>query len=562
VQKSQPSTNAISSFSAFQAALAPATSIPEQWSLLVAFWKHLFSKSAVFSMPRALFDACDPSSVFDGGANFDVISRALERVSLGVPPAQLSDDSIFFQVTNPHPERRFRLASGSAAPARSRVNIHLFNVQSMCAESQSAIVVDHEESHKTIDVRGLVVNVVDALPSVTRWKIVGRQAVVKPKNNLPELATDVYESYALPFDVGSESSELALVVRPAADAVHARDSAAEQDALAQIVRRGAAAGAASPLSTVSVPFHSIGAHIEVINALERAGAIAVQNDEFGESYVALQPSGLVWSLTLKLSEPVPAMCCMPDAAPLQTPKFVWMVRLHDEGWSSDPRREGSWADGSALVCRAGTNQPTSYFACLVLRRDLLTKGVSEIRHRMPDAYYKCLLFLEGDALRSTLDDLAGRSNEWFVQRLRDSPEQSGQALVDEDAEPAVPLPALGGGDVLPIEDQMQLVPVVAVSSEWTRCIASTGPGTSETKIYLDHSSHQSGRQRGWVNCSIHGCIKYEFCVGDRREFCAYLHAWRCGDHHAACGSKREHLCWKPAEDEVSAVLERLVLRDF
>lgn len=55
--------------------------------------------------------------------------------------------------------------------------------------------------------------------------------------------------------------------------------------------------------------------------------------------------------------------------------------------------------------------------------------------------------------------------------------------------------------MLAIEDiaELGLVPPVVQSKDWSRCIASL-PGGEEAKIYFDHSSHLTGRQRGWVDC--------------------------------------------------------------
>ena len=89
---------------------------------------------------------------------------------------------------------------------------------------------------------------------------------------------------------------------------------------------------------------------------------------------------------------------------------------------------------------------------------------------------------------------------------------------------------------------------------------SAGVGMPASKVYFDNATHQSHRQRGWIDCRHHGCIKYEFCSGSQAEFCTYMHLWEAGG--GACGSRHEHLQWKPSEASVVELVPSIVLVQF
>ena len=180
-----------------------------------------------------------------------------------------------------------------------------------------------------------------------------------------------------------------------------------------------------------------------------------------------------------------------------------------------------------------------------MHTDIFAKGVKEILHQMPDNYYKCLLFMDIARLEHMLQHMAGQRDEWFRQQLRDEGAGAPAALEDredgEEEDEHAPLLA-----IVDVPDN-DLVPPVVQSNEWSRCLVSL-PGGAQSKIYFDHSSHVSGRQRGWVDCAKHCCIKYEFCFGNKDAFCTYMHLWRLGCDE--CSTKKEHLKWDPPAADV------------
>ena len=83
------------------------------------------------------------------------------------------------------------------------------------------------------------------------------------------------------------------------------------------------------------------------------------------------------------------------------------------------------------------------------------------------------------------------------------------------------------------------------------------------QVRFDGASHQSGKQRGWVNCRCNrdglgvrheGCYKYRFVKDfpDGHVGCAsWLLAWDAGG--PTCRDREEHYAYEPVEDVVSGI---------
>ena len=89
----------------------------------------------------------------------------------------------------------------------------------------------------------------------------------------------------------------------------------------------------------------------------------------------------------------------------------------------------------------------------------------------------------------------------------------------------------------------RLVPADIGARFWTRALVDTGPHSSQIRLFFDRGTHQSGKQRGWVDCSHHECIRYVFCDHSKLEMAAEMLAWeRAG---ATLADKSIHLAFKP-----------------
>ena len=121
--------------------------------------------------------------------------------------------------------------------------------------------------------------------------------------------------------------------------------------------------------------------------------------------------------------------------------------------------------------------------------------------------------------------------------------------------------ALGEGPLVPLPTP-HLVPIEIVSDLWTRCIVDVGHGSRETKIYFDNCSHQSGKQRGWVENGRMGTIKYEFVQGDKAMLCAKLYLWCIAGDALDPEDRANHLAYSASEADVARILLSLRMRPF
>ena len=67
--------------------------VPEEWSLLVSYWKHKFSKGYFCSMPSDLFERCAPDAEFDYEAARHPIATLVGTVNAGVPPCDFPGEN-------------------------------------------------------------------------------------------------------------------------------------------------------------------------------------------------------------------------------------------------------------------------------------------------------------------------------------------------------------------------------------------------------------------------------------------------------------------------------------
>ena len=165
--------------------------------------------------------------------------------------------------------------------------------------------------------------------------------------------------------------------------------------------------------------------------------------------------------------------------------------------------------------------------------------MEKIPHRAKDGFYLCLLHLPIEKLRPMLAEIE-MPNTWFQEHLAglaDSGEQPAgvAAILDEQVD------ALEADSALEVLDVAR-APAVIHENAWFRCWVSRGEGTDRVKVWFDNYSHNSGRPRGWVNCSCHGCIKYVWAdlFDSRLDFCAWVYTWRFG-YEDETRSKPRHL---------------------
>ena len=90
-----------------------------------------------------------------------------------------------------------------------------------------------------------------------------------------------------------------------------------------------------------------------VDALVAVGALARQQDVFGETNLAIVSTGISWSVNVVISEPMLAVRARLEAAVTKVPKVEWLVRLHSDGWVPDSDCSGVLKQGGDLVYRPG-----------------------------------------------------------------------------------------------------------------------------------------------------------------------------------------------------------------
>jgi hypothetical protein len=536
--------------------------LPQKWKLCVEYLKQTMDRYGFYSLPTTMFNEslCLGLTCYDE-SDCDPVAdscRVVEGPTL-VLEVDSTDALCVFQLINARPERRQTMRVEHVQRLSTCINVSLCVIVGDKAAGQQLIVHNDYHSHKTVDLVVLVKNMDLTLRSLFRWAALKKQAVQRLR---PLLADDPSESYALPPLVGSSplralatSSSISQAVVALVDNAPSHDTAV----LSQLCDAGAVVGnCQGALNVLQAARFDAG----VVGRLRGAGAIVASTDEFGDLMLSVNPGALTWSVMQLLGCPVQHVRLPLPSTPLVTSKLALLLVLHQQGWKADAVERSHWSLGEPLFYRGSLAQPASYFAVLVHRADVLAKGVDRILHGQPDGYYRCLLSLNTHGLQRLLSSMTGRANAWFTDQLRILPRLDNEPIddvdIDEEKQVVVGIPA-----PLALTEDWGLdgvLPSIVPFEGWTRKLVSAGVGMPASKVYFDNATHQSHRQRGWIDCRHHGCIKYEFCSGSQAEFCTYMHLWEAGG--GACGSRHEHLQWKPSEASVVELVPSIVLVQF
>ena len=109
-----------------------------------------------------------------------------------------------------------------------------------------------------------------------------------------------------------------------------------------------------------------------------------------------------------------------------------------------------------------------------------------------------------------------------------------------------------------------LLDVDAARMGWNRCIVRF-PGQLDHRVVFDKFSHQSSKQRGYINCQHDdhdGCLRYRFCEQwpSREAFCASLMAWATSGQD--CRSRTQHIDAEPSVAWVATITAAMELEDY
>lgn len=318
----------------------------------------------------------------------------------------------------------------------------------------------------------------------------------------------------------------------------------------------------------------VGATDHLVRVLQAVGALEVETDEFQTELVRMHPDSLQRCSSLLLVAQPQANVLhfrFPDALACSSKMVLVLEALH-RGWELVPGPLAPRRQGAPLQLEAGMLARSHlYLRTMLDDASIYVKGANCIHHKMPAAYYKCLLNLPSLETLCADPDLCNYRNADFeaIALGRHHRYQLGGRLPLADApcefEGADGLGVLAEGEQLALLDQ-EVPPEIAegVLMEPQRAPRSLGAFsfTLHGKVArFDNFSHSSGNQRGYITCaanSLHGgCYKYRFVrdFATHQECAAWLMAWDMASDQ--CSSKREHLAFSPPPEAVQKVLSFL-----
>ncbi len=459
---------------------------------------------------------------------------------------------------NALPEARKLVDIPHVARMVSGINVSLCVVLATKAGSREVVVFNDLRSHVALDLRIVVDAVAESMSSVYQWAKIRKAVMLKEH---PRSHDD--DEYPLIQNVGSppkrrraaSSSSLALAPLGQLLEIDADGVRSTIRALRGIERQQAAIGDHVRREDVHAACSE-----DISRALASGSLVATVSDS-GEQALRINRSSVQWSVAFLLGRPLQLSRVSRGGDPLKLCELDVLVRLHADGWRPRPSLAGAWEPGMALEYTAGLKQPLSYFAALLDQNAVFGKGVTSIVHSQKDGYCRCLLRLCPAALARMHAEMFGQSNYFFLKCLRDT---GGDRIDEEDADvsaagalsdSALAMPPLSVG-----YGEVALVPAAIVTSSlWTRKLIDCGAETMELKVYFDHCTHQSGRQRGWVDCVAHACIRYKFCTGRQRVFLADMYAWQLAGPICTAGG---HLAHCPTQEDLAAVMADLRASGF
>ena len=109
-----------------------------------------------------------------------------------------------------------------------------------------------------------------------------------------------------------------------------------------------------------------------------------------------------------------------------------------------------------------------------------------------------------------------------------------------------------------------MLPPVVEQIGFGRQIVDMGPGTDSCKVYFGNFTSSRGtvsNQRGFHDCTVHGCIKCRVVGADSLlYYCARSYLWWL--QSLQCGSKEEHLIWEPSDIDITLATQTLRATPF
>lgn len=433
-------------------------------------------------------------------------------------------------------------------------------VQELKSKPDEMQIIGHVDvgEVRLLDLRCLVARMTVSLRSTMKWQLAGSKSIptvpaVRLSNQ--QLAE---ASPPIPLEVGEDIPCSQVAVGPSSAIAPPAEADEMNTAMQALMRANAVVG------TGTMSWLDSGISWSIAVAMYHAGFIEIYHEkEFDDHTFALKPEGVTWKPAHGLSNPEQIFVDLPkDDPPLKRCKLQLLLELHFEGFQTgDPQEPLS--DVSPLIYR-GRYRCVSYYACLLLRATIWVK-TQFIRHDQVDNYYRCLLHIKPLSMRMILYESEGKGDQWFKERLTLAENleydhvtgvgskrgrlQRRAAIADEDSVPEFLAP--------PIADE------VTEENSMTRCVAHIGGDSCRVRIYFDQFRYHSGKQRGFMRCMTHGCLRQRQVEStDRATFVAEMYAWHQLRDIETVTDKRTHFAATPSPESIAMVQQSLVMEDF
>ena len=545
----------------------PQPVIPRSLELCVDYFKKSLVVGAYYSVPLDLYESArSTATCLVEGDGIDPVVAGCAAVEGELQEFDMGTDVVVFQLLRAAPEKKYRVPIPHDPTVNKKTCINVARCvivsRNPTGVQQLAVSTDHAEIEK-LDLLWFAKSMKRSLETCFRWQAACKISTVKPYP-LPQSAFSDDDKYELPSIVGEPVSHRA--VASSSQAVVQYDSPIAQTMIRHMVRCKAympGQGGNGPVDVNDLYEFDAGE----IDRMVQSGLLVMSKSVFGEPCVVIDMHQVSWSALVMLQSPTQQIRLNTDRPMLQCSKTDLVFQLHAQGWHPSDYAGPSWKAGGDLVYQAGLKQPIAYFACLLQAEAVVAKNVCEIRHGALDGYYRALITMEsGPRLQSLLQDMDGKSNNWFLQYASCS-DGGGDGNCESDsneaAGPAAIMDAPFIGDTGAACSV--LFDSVVKSDGFARQHVDLGPGTTSCKVYFDNftgSGPGSLKQRGFLTCCKHNCIRYK-PVGDNEtlhEFCLRSYAWSIGADK--CQDKPSHLAYEPPESELDDLRGKLRVSPF
>ena len=534
------------------------TAVPWEWKACVQYFKCRLHPGHIYAIKRKLFDQAQLRD-FDYACCPRPASIAISAVQGKTAEFDWGNPGSFviFQIINAYPERRTVMTQAAVLPIPTLVTVSVCTLLASTPHKGTAIIYTDANELATIDLRALVADMRESMGSLFQWEPLAKNCVMKP---MPARSS---EDQLQIIDFGSISDSQRAGTSESMVTIQLDELGPCVAALTQINHLCAKKG------QQRLPFAELrGVHVTTLRRLAHHGALLLSEDEFGETFIVLNHGAIGWSYAMTVGCPL-QMCHVPSTEPaLKRSKLDLVLALTMDGWRHSGDLPAAWEPGCHRRFCMNLRLPHSYFVALFCEQDIMQKGVDRILHGQSGQYYKMLLTLDGDSLKQALANLPEQAERPAVFQM-----SFDDAIMDDDQEVPGMLPdsvppvrpdaessALPDADFA-YSEQGLMAPAVTLSG-WSRCIVDAGAGTKQMKLFFDHGSHSSGRQRGWVDCDLHDCRRYRHVSGTQAEFSAEMYAWFINSASDGIHDRWCHLAYHPPSADVAALVDKLRFTQF